>query len=829
MLPIQATLVGLKQQLALQPQVILQAPPGAGKSTYLPFVLLKEKWFQGKIIMLEPRRLAARNIAHYLAKQLNQVVGQQVGYRLRGESKVSAETQLEIVTEGVLIRLLQQDPELNGIDLVIFDEFHERNLQADLGLALCLDSQASLRENLSLLIMSATLDNDALKKHLPNAAYLSSEGRSYPIDYIYHPINNHASTFEKQRALISLVQTAYQQQAGNILVFVAGKKEILACCRGLQTWITDNHLPVLLAPLYGQLSLDEQQVAIQAPPKNKRKIVVATNIAETSLTIDGITVVVDSGNERSFKFQMQTGIGKLKSQTISEASATQRAGRAGRLSAGTCYRLWAKEKRLSAQSEVPILQSELTSLLLEVSAWGVNHPKQLPFLTQPHEQQVQVAHKLLQSLNAIDNTGRCTRHGAQLIEFALSPRLGHMVITAGILAKEHALTELVALACLLAAFLESNEKSTDDIVAELASPSYQVKTQYQTLLRKCKIKAPAALPLQYCGVLLAIAFPDRIALSRGNQQLDYLLSNGTGACLNQHSVLLNEKMLVAADLALSEQQTSSLIFKACAISLEEIKTFLPDYITSTDYLFWSLKENKLIAEQRIMLGKITLSRQPLARVSNEQKLQALLNGLRQSGLSMLHWSEQNKALLVRLRYATQQYQLANRQIVGKNNTFDFSEKTLLDELEKWLAPFCLSISQPAQLKKVDLKGALLSRLTWQQQQQLDIDFPVAIAVPTGSKITLVYREQQQPLLSVRMQELYGQAETPRIFNDKISIQLALLSPAMKPLQLTQNLSSFWAGAYKEVQKEMKGRYPKHFWPDDPATAVATRKTKKHLS
>ena len=829
MLPIQATLVGLKQQLALQPQVILQAPPGAGKSTYLPLVLLKEKWFQGKIIMLEPRRLAARNIAHYLAKQLNQVVGQQVGYRLRGESKVSAETQLEIVTEGVLIRLLQQDPELNGIDLVIFDEFHERNLQADLGLALCLDSQGSLRENLSLLIMSATLDNDALKKHLPNAAYLSSEGRSYPIDYIYHSINNHASTFEKQRALVSLVQTAYQQQVGNILVFVAGKKEILACCRGLQTWITNNHLPVLLAPLYGQLSLDEQQIAIQAPPKNKRKIVVATNIAETSLTIDGITVVVDSGNERRFKFQMQTGIGKLKSQTISEASAMQRAGRAGRLSAGTCYRLWAKEKRLSAQSEVPILQSELTSLLLEVSAWGVNHPKQLPFLTQPHEQQVQVAHKLLQSLNAIDNTGRCTRHGAQLIEFALSPRLGHMVITAGGLAKEHELTGLVALACLLATFLESSEKSTDDIVAELASPSYQVKAQYQVLLKKCKVKAPASLPLQYCGVLLAIAFPDRIALSRGNQQLDYLLSNGAGACLNQHSVLLNEKMLVVADLALSEQQTSSLIFKACAISLEEIKTFLPDYITSTDYLFWSLKENKLIAEQRIMLGKITLSRQPLARVSNEQKLQALLNGLRQSGLSMLHWSEQNKALLVRLRYAAEQYQLANRQIVGKNNAFDFSEKTLLDELEKWLAPFCLSISQPAQLKKVDLKGALLSRLTWQQQQQLDIDFPVTITVPTGSKITLVYREQQQPLLSVRIQELYGQAETPRIFNDEISIQLALLSPAMKPLQLTQNLSSFWVGAYKEVQKEMKGRYPKHFWPDEPATAVATRKTKKHLS
>jgi ATP-dependent helicase HrpB len=772
--------------------------------------------------MLEPRRLAARNIAHYLAKQLGQAVGQQVGYRLRGESKVSQETQLEIVTEGILIRLLQQDPELNGVDLVIFDEFHERNLHADLGLALCLDTQASLRENLKLLIMSATLDNDALLQHLPDAAFVSCEGRSYPIDYIYQPVLGRDNNAQ-QKGLIALIQTAYQQQEGNILVFVAGVKEILACCRDLQVWINSNELPVLLAPLYGQLSLEQQQTAIQSPPLNMRKVVVATNIAETSLTIDGITVVVDSGVERSFKFQAQTGIGKLKTQTISEASATQRAGRAGRLSAGTCYRLWAKEKTLNAQNEVPILQSELTSLVLEISAWGVNHPNQLPFLTQPPEKHVQIAQALLQHLNAIDIHGRCTAHGEKIIELALSPRLGHMLVVAKTLEITLNQHGLVALACLLGAFLESNTKRCDDIAVELVSVSYEVRAQYKKLLKKCAITAPKALPLQYCGVLLAIAFPDRIAMIRSEHSDEYLLSNGAGACLTQHSSLFNEKMLVVADLALSEKQTNSLIYKACSISLDEIKTSLADYLLWTDYLLWSLKENKLIAEKRLMLGHIIVTRLPLANINKEQKKQALLNGLRQTGLSMLFWSDANKALLTRLRYAGLQYKsMTNDQFV------DFSEIVLLQELDKWLAPFCLDISKPEQFKNIDLKSALLSRLSWEQQQKLERDFPQTITVATGSNIKLAYREQQDPLLSVKMQELYGQAQTPTIFEGRIAIQLALLSPAMKPLQVTQNLGSFWTGAYKEVQKEMKGRYPKHFWPDQPATAIATRKTKKHL-
>ena len=825
MLPIKNVLPELKQQLSVKSQVILQAPPGAGKSTYLPLTMLKEKWFTGKIIMLEPRRLAARSIAHYLASQLDEPVGRTVGYRLRGESKVSSATQLEIVTEGILIRLLQQDPELTGIDLVIFDEFHERNLQADLGLALSLDAQASLCENISLLIMSATLDNQTLQQHLPEAAYISCEGRAFPIDYVYQALRNNASPRDKQQALVVLIKQAYQEQKGNILVFVAGVKEILQCCRDLQNWIKTNNLNILLAPLYGKLSLDEQQKAIQSPPKNTRKIVVSTNIAETSLTIDGITVVVDSGIERSFQFQAQTGIGKLKDQQISEASAVQRAGRAGRLSPGTCYRLWSKEKRLIAQNEVPILNSELTSLLLEVSAWGVTDIHQLPFLTQPNKRNIQVGKKLLQSLQALDANGRCTKHGESIIALGLNPRLGHMLLSAKRLEERLQQPGLVALACLLSAFLESNEKSSDDIVAELDTVSYQVKAQYQTLLKKCAIVPPSLLPTAYCGVLLAIAFPDRIALSRRHEQTnEYLLSNGTGGVLMASSVLINEKMLVVADLALPEKLSSSLIFKACVISLDDIKAHLPDYLHTVDYLNWSLKENKLIAEKRLMLGKITINKSALTDVSKQQKLTALLNGVQQDGLSLLYWSEANQSLLTRLRYASLQYKLA-----GVDSFNDFSETTLLNELDQWLAPFCLSITQLEQFKKIDLKAALLSRLSWAQQQNFASQFPSTITVPTGSEIKLQYRELQPPLLSVKMQELYGQAQTPCIFDKRINLQIALLSPAMKLLQLTQNLSSFWSGAYKEVQKEMKGRYPKHFWPDDPAIAEATRKTKKYLS
>jgi ATP-dependent helicase HrpB len=823
-LPIESVLGDIKSNLLSSPQVILQAPPGAGKSTYLPFKMVQERWFDGKIIMLEPRRLAAKNIAHYLASLLNESVGNSIGYRMRGESCVGKNSQLEIVTEGVLTRLLQNDPELTGVDLLIFDEFHERNLQGDLGLALALDVQGSLCESLKILIMSATLENSQLQLQLPEATYVSSQGRSYPIQYIYQSdanLNKHNMIAK----LVKLTLRAFVEQTGNILLFVAGIKEIKQC----QTQLA-SHLPkdIVIAPLYGALSLAEQQIAINNCEKGKRKIVIATNIAETSLTIEGITVVVDSGFERSMNYQAQSGVGKLQTQRISEASATQRAGRAGRLSAGVCYRLWSSEARLSQQSEPEIRRSELTSLMLELVNWGVYSPQSLSFITQPPQAHIDTANALLSTFGAIDKNGRITKHGQAMSLLGVSPRLGHLLISAQALPIE-GITEL---ACLLVAQLESNEKSGDDIEALLLKPSYLVKQQQTLLLNKLsKLKelkltrSNGSLAIQYCGLLLAIAFPDRIAQSR-DDAVSYLLSSGIGASLWHASPLIGQKMLVVADLAFSERTVNSVIYKASSVSSAILQQYLAHYFQEVETVYWSFsgKQTRLIAEKRLMLGKLTIKKQPIANVTKKQKSDALIAGIKKSGLSVLTWSDENQQMLIRLQYAYLQYQLHN----CSSDFPCFSAQSLITELDSWLTPYLNGISKPDQLRQLDLKGALLARLTWPVQQKFDKQFPTHATVPTGSKIKINYREDESPVLSVRLQELFGQQVTPCIFEGRIKLQLALLSPAQKPLQLTQDLTTFWLGAYNEVKKEMRGRYPKHYWPDDPLQAQATKRVKKNM-
>ncbi|WP_019616445.1 ATP-dependent helicase HrpB [Psychromonas ossibalaenae] len=820
-LPIESVIKQLQSSLLLAPQVILQAPPGAGKSTFLPFTMVKEQWFSGRIIMLEPRRLAAKNIAYYLSSLLKEPVGGRVGYRMRGENKTSKDTRLEIVTEGVLTRMLQHDPELNGVDLLIFDEFHERNLQADLGLALALDIQGALREDLKLLIMSATLDNSSLYKQLPDALCISSEGRSFPIDYFYQSSSKQTLVPD----LVKLIKRAYQERAGNILVFVAGIKEIKQCESLLRGYFDQLPDKLLIAPLYGALTLDEQQKAIANCPSGFRKIVIATNIAETSLTIEGITVVVDSGFERCMSYQVQSGIGKLHTQRISSANATQRAGRAGRLSHGACYRLWSEETRLNKQASPEINRSDLTSLVLEVFNWGVTDLNELSFITQPAKVNVDVAKCLLKSIGAVDAKERCTRHGQAIIKLGVNPRLGHLLLRAVSLQKDHHITGLVELACLLAALLESNEKGSDDIEQGVLRPSSAVKQQQSILLKKLTVKKTGqTLPLTYCGLLLALAYPDRIAKARDLNNGIYLLSNGTGASLLHESNLIGQTMLVAADLALSDRTVNSLIYKACPVSLEMIQTYLPHYLSEQDYICWQLSTKKLIAEKRLNIGSLQISKRPLANVSNEQKSSAVLSGIRQAGLAVLSWSDEDKQLLSRLRYAFAQLSAVNYKI----DFPDFSEQVLLENCGQWLAPYLNGVTKPEQLKRLDLKGALLSRLSWSVLQIFNELFPTTIKVPTGSTIKISYRDDEAPVLSVRMQELFGQQETPCIFGGRIQLQLALLSPAMRPLQLTQDLGAFWQGAYTEVKKEMRGRYPKHYWPDNPLEAVATRRTKKHL-
>jgi len=822
-LPIESVFEELRSNLPISSQIILQAPPGAGKSTFLPFTMLKEQWVAGKVIMLEPRRLAAKNIAYYLASLLNEPVGKRVGYRMRGENKTSSETQLEIVTEGVLTRMLQTDPELMGIDLIIFDEFHERNLQADLGLALVLDVQQGLREDLKVLIMSATLDNDLLQQQLPDAKYMTSPGRSYPIDYHYQRSTGGGRLIAD---LVTLIKRAYQEQHGNILVFVAGVREIKQCQSLLTTHFSHSSEKVIIAPLYGALSLAEQQTAIDACAANTRKIVIATNIAETSLTIDGISIVVDSGYERCMAYQAQSGIGKLHTQRISEASATQRAGRAGRLSAGHCYRLWSEETRLAKQSYPEISRTELTSLLLETLNWGVTDVSDLAFISQPPQRHIETAKALLKIFAAIDDNGRITKHGQAISQLGVNPRLGHLLLQAQVLQEQHGIDRLVELACLLIGLLESNEKNSDDIESMLTSPSYSVKQQQGVLLRKLGVKRSGGpLPMDYCGLLLAIAFPDRIAQSRDLNNGIYLLSNGIGATLLSNSNLINQRFLVVADMALSDRGVNGVIYKASVVSLSILETFLPKYFSEQEFVYWSLQNNKLIAEKRLYLGKLIINTQPLHNLSDAQRSQAILTGIRQAGLSFLSWTEQDKQLLSRLSYASAQFMAFDYLI----DFPDFSEQALLDDLDSWLSPFLTGITRPEHIKRIDLKGALLSRLSWELQQRFNGLFPITMKVPTGSSIKITYREREAPVLSVRIQEIFGQEKTPSIFEGRIKLQLALLSPARRPLQLTQDLTTFWKGAYQDVKKEMRGRYPKHYWPDDPLQAMAITGTKKQMN
>lgn len=816
-LPIESVINEIRSHLNCAPQVILQAPPGAGKSTFLPLLMVQQKWFSGKIIMLEPRRLAAKNIAHYLASQLNEKVGESVGYRMRGESKVGKNVKLEIVTEGVLTRLLQNDPELDAVDLLIFDEFHERNLQGDLGLALALDVQAGLRDDLKLLIMSATLDNTELTKQLPEAQFVSSEGRGYPIEFTYQAENKH-TPHAMVADLVKLTLRAFNEQSGNILLFVAGVKEIKQCQQLLQNALAEQ---AIIAPLYGALSLAEQQLAINACRDDKRKIVIATNIAETSLTIEGITVVVDSGFERSMSYQAQAGIGKLQTQRISDASATQRAGRAGRLAPGHCYRLWSAEARLAPQGAAEIKRSELTSLMLELLNWGVANPQELNFITQPPQAHIDSATALLATFKAVDDKGRITKHGQAISALGVNPRLGHLLIHA----QQLDIDAIVPLACLLVAQLESNEKAQDDLQAQLLKPSYQVRQQQKQLLNRLNVKpSTSALPLQYCGLLLAIAFPDRIALARDEAE-NYQLSSGIGAQLWRKSPLIGEKMLVVADLAFSERSVNSVIYKAASVSLAMLEQYLGHYFKHTEILYWSFSgKPKLIAEKRLMLSKLVINKKPLHDVANSKKSGALIAGIKKAGLSVLSWSDENQQLLTRLQYAYLQYQQHQYTIAFP----DFSHASLTEDVDQWLAPFLNGITKPDQLKRLDLKGALLSRLSWPVQQQFTQHFPTHVAVPTGSKIKIDYRDTQSPVLSVRLQELFGQQETPCIFEGRVKLQLALLSPARRPLQLTQDLTTFWQGAYSDVKKEMRGRYPKHYWPDDPLQAQATKRTKKFM-
>ncbi|CCN84726.1 ATP-dependent RNA helicase hrpB [Vibrio nigripulchritudo SFn27] len=812
-LPIESVLPELLSGVRLKQQVVLKAEPGAGKSTHLPLQLVKQNVVSGKIIMLEPRRLAARNIAHYLASQLGEKVGETVGYRVRGETKASKHTRLEVVTEGILTRMIQSDPELDGVSLVIFDEFHERSIHADTSLSFCLEIQEALREDLTLLVMSATLDESALTRLLPEAAYIESEGRGYPIEYRYAPmsVNDRLAT-----SVTKQIQSLLANESGSILVFLPGAEAINQVKENLGELDsnTDVH------PLYGQLNFSEQQKAISPPEQGKRKVVLATNIAETSLTIEGIRIVVDSGLKRFASFQLKTGITKLEQQRIAQSSAHQRAGRAGRLEAGICVRLYS-EQQLLQQPKIPtpeILRTDLSSVMLEMLQWGNSEFSPQHWLDVPTQSSISAATDLLTQLGLTDAESKLTELGIQAQSLGTDPRMAAMLLKARQESGEHLSTAMA-----MVALIEEPERSSDSLIHSAQrfkdgrhQHQHKVKTRISALNTRLGVQ-PAAFKFDelLSGTCLCWAFPDRIAKQRSAGGENYLLANGHGAQVDLLSSLSQNEFLVVVDLMKGRNSDSKIHF-ACPLDS------LPEHLIKQGvFVYWDDQKGELIAEARTSIGAIVLEAKPTKEITEEQKSQALLNHIKLNGLDVLCWSDKGSGLLNRIRCA--------REWLSEESWPDVSDSGLVENLDKWLLPFMNGVSNMKALKKVDMYQALNAYLGWPLNQSIDEWLPERYPLPTGQTREICYQEGKPPHLSARVQEVFGEQASPRIAKGKIAVTLELLSPARRPIQITQDLAAFWQGSYHEVKKEMKGRYPKHPWPDDPANHEATTKTKRQLN
>lgn len=806
LLPVASILPELLHALQQSPQVLLNAPTGAGKSTWLPLQILRSSSINGRILLLEPRRLAARNVAQRLAELLGEKPGETVGYRMRAETCVGPATQLEVVTEGILTRMIQHDPELSGVGLVILDEFHERSLQADLALALLLDVQQGLRDDLKLLIMSATLDNDKLQRLLPDAPVIISEGRAFPVERRYQSLPAHQRFDE---AVAMATAELLRHENGSLLLFLPGVGEIQRVQNHLAERVADD---VLLCPLYGALPLSEQRQAILPAPSGKRKVVLATNIAETSLTIEGIRLVVDSAQERVARFDVRSGLTRLITQRISQASMTQRAGRAGRLEPGVCVHLLAKDQaeRAAAQSEAEILQSDLSSLLLELLQWGCNDPSQLSWLDTPPAVNLAAARRLLTQLGALADE-RLTAKGLKMAALGNDPRLAAMLVAADSDAE-------VATAARLAAILEEPPRGgSGDLMQAFTRSQGQWQQRSQQLCKR--LNRRAGLPdSDAIPALLAQGFPDRIARRRG-QEGRYQLANGMGAMLDADDALNRHEWLIAPLLLQGNASPDARILQACALDIDALVARCPQLIQQSDTIEWDDNQGTLKALRRSQIGQLTLSVRPLAKPSEEELHRAMLTGIREKGLSVLNWTNEAEQLRLRLQCAA--------RWLPEDAWPAVDDDSLLAALESWLLPHMSGVHSLRGLKSLDVHQALQEWLPWSLRQRLVSLLPTHYTVPTGSRIAIRYHDENPPALAVRMQEMFGEASTPTIAEGRVALVLELLSPAQRPLQITRDLSAFWQGAYREVQKEMKGRYPKHVWPDDPANTAPTRRTKKY--
>ena len=832
-LPIHSLLAPLRAAFSRHAQVILEAPTGAGKSTALPLAMLDWPEISGRILMLEPRRVAARSVAHYIASCRQQKVGQEVGYRVRGEAKISANTRLEIVTEGILTRMIQQDPELTGIGMIIFDEIHERHLTTDLGLALALEVQASLRGDLKILAMSATLSGLALGELMPEAVTLHSEGRSFPVDIEYRPVPTQQHWIDHLGRcvleLVSLGNANMDKPTDNnaVLVFLPGKGEISR----LQQFLRDrlSYDAFLICPLYGELSGAEQDSAIAATTDGRRKIVLATNVAESSLTIEGIGFVIDSGYKRQASFNPKTGVTRLGLKRISQASATQRSGRAGRLSAGVCVRLWSQEEhgRMLRADEPEISQADLVSMAHDCAYWGAKSFSDLMLLTPPPSVNEALAWKLLQRLGMIDSHNKLTSHGKTAYELGCHPRLAHMLLGAKSFGAKNIsgqAAQLGSLACLLSGILEARglPKKGADIMNYLHFASQgQAGQQAKQWQKKLALTADLSQVATHAhhsdvGLLLALAYPDRIAKARGVE--GYQLANGTGVVLAGDDALSQTPWMVVADFQETEGRNAGRIYLASQFQPSLFDSELTDLLEIHEQCGWDDSKGRVIAQRQYKVGQILVKTETIAKPERKQIIAALLGYIRQQGLQILNWNANLEQFQYRLKLATE-FDVAS-------DWPQVDDEALLANLETWLAPYLENVNNLPQLVKLDCFAFVANCLSWQQKQRLEELLPTSWPLVTGTSAPIVYDESGRALLRGRLQETFGMAQSPMLAQGKLKVTMELLSPAQRPLALTADLASFWQGPYVDVKKEMRGRYPKHLWPDDPVNTLPTKFTKK---
>ena len=833
-LPIIQFLPELSEQLGVVRSLILQAEPGAGKSTEIPLHLIKSDWLSSKkIVMLEPRRMAARNIANYLAQKLGEKVGETVGYSVKNDTKVSKGTKLEIVTEGVLTNRLQIDPELSDTGLIIFDEFHERSIHSDIALMLSLEVQQSLREDLRLLVMSATIDTDYIAQYMDSPPIIKCPGRSYPVEISYRP-----SGYDLKKRVYDALNDALLKNRGDILIFLPGQADIRKCREYTETNLGQRSDLVFLS-LYGALPIDMQEQVLSPDPMGRQKVIFSTNVAETSLTIEGVSCVIDSGLEKVLKYDPTSGMDRLDTCMISKASATQRAGRAGRQQQGKCIRLWseADNQRLLDFKDEEIKRVDLASTVLETLLWGYKNYADIKWLTAPPKHHFDISLELLSTLGLVDKFNKPTKLGLKASKLNLHPRLAAMLLTI----QE---PELVTLGCELASVISERDlfyrADSVDLTQRLlalqeyklnksaALNSYPIKRHsVEAVLReaqKLKRTVGAASPKagavslvqlnHNIGALLLKAYPERLAKKRSHNSSGYLLANGRGVFLADHDPLNDADWIVVCDC--DAQKKEGRVYSASQIDLSLIVSD-KKHLTSRDEYRLDNNKTKVVGREVVSYGAITISEKPIANIPKSKFHDCLASLLKAEGLSLLNWTEKCESWIKRVKWLSE-----------KINFPYLSRESLLESLDSWLLPYINHIDSLQTLKNLDIYPLLTSTLSYEEQKILKLEAPTHYLTPSGKSIKISYEPHQDPTVSVLLQEVFGELKSPMIAKNSIRLRFELLSPAKRPIQITSDLANFWKTSYFDVAKDMRSKYPKHRWPDEPLEAKAGSSIKRKV-